>query len=52
METKLVKIMKMYCNVCNKNRKSENPKTSNIFLKKLGFSIVYSKYGHEFEKNN
>ena len=30
METKLVKIIKMNCNVCNKNRKSKNPKTSNI----------------------
>ena len=27
-------MMKIYCNVCNKYRKSKNPKISNIFKKK------------------
>ena len=41
----------MYCNVCNKYRKSKK-KLRNRILKKntLTFSIVYSKCGHEYEK--
>ena len=34
IEPKYFKIMKMYCNVCNKYRKFTNPKISYIFLKK------------------
>ena len=41
--------MKIYCNVCNKYRKFINPKISWIFNKTLSLSIVYSKYGHEYE---
>ena len=42
----------MYCNVCNKDRKSKkNPKYFIYFLKKtLILSIVYSKCGHGYEK--
>ena len=43
------KLVKMYCNVCKKYRKSQTTKISYIF-KKLSLSIVYSKYGHENEK--
>ena len=39
----------MYCNVCNKYRKSQTTKISYI-LKELSLSIVYSKYGHGYEK--
>ena len=38
--------MKIYCSVCNKYRKSKNPKISHIFEKTLDLSIVYSKCGH------
>ena len=40
----------MYCNVCNKYRKSKKIKISYIFKKILSLSIVYSKCGHEYEK--
>ena len=40
----------MYCNVCNKYRKSKKIKISYIFKKMLSLSIVYSKCGHEYEK--
>ena len=41
----------MYCNVCNKYRKSKKTKISNIFRKTLlSLSIIYSKFGHEYEK--
>ena len=43
-------MMKICCNVCNKYRKSKNPKISYIFKKTLGISIVYSKCGHEYKK--
>ena len=42
--------MNIYCNICNKYRKSKNPKTSYIFHKTLGFSILYSKCGHEYKR--
>ena len=48
--------MKIYCNVCNKYRKSKNPKISNILKKKkqqkkkAGLSIAYCKCGHECNK--
>ena len=35
-------MMKMYCNVCNRYRKSKNPKISYIFLKSFDLFIVYS----------
>ena len=41
--------MKIYCNVCNKYRKSKNPKIY-IFRNTISLSIVYSKCGHEHEK--
>ena len=40
----------MYCNVCNKYRKSKKAKVSYTFIKTLSLSIVYSKCGHEYEK--
>ena len=40
----------MYCNVCSKYRKSIKTKISYIFKNALSLSIVYSKYGHEYEK--
>ena len=42
--------MKFYCNVCNKYRKFENPKISNVFQKTLDLSIVYSKCGLEYKE--
>ena len=36
-------MMKIYCNVCNKYRKSKNPKISCL-------SIVFRKCGHEYKK--
>ena len=42
--------MKIYCNVCNKYRKSKNPKILYTFFKKIGLSIVYSRCGHEYKK--
>ena len=39
----------MYYNVCNKYRKSEKTKIY-ILEKILSLSIVYSNYGHEYEK--
>ena len=38
-------MMKIYCNVCNKYRKSKNTKNSYIFKNTLDLSIVYSKCG-------
>ena len=40
----------MYCNVCNKYRKSKKTKISYIFKKALSLSLVYSKCGHEYKK--
>ena len=40
----------MYCNVCNKYRKSKKTEISYIFEKTLNLSIVYSKCGHEYKK--
>ena len=40
----------MYCNVCNKYRKSKKTKISYIFKNTLSLSIVYSKCGNEYEK--
>ena len=40
----------MFCNVCNKYRKSKKTKTSYIFNKTLSLSIVYRKCGDEYEK--
>ena len=43
----------MYCNDCNKYRKSKKTKMSYIFYKTYflkSLSIVYSKCGHEYEK--
>ena len=42
--------MKIYFNVCNKYRKSKDPKISHIFFKKKSLFIVYSKCSHEYEK--
>ena len=44
--------MKIYCNVCNRYRRFNNPKISYVFRKKntLSLSIGYSKCGHEYEK--
>ena len=38
----------MYCNVCNKYRKSKKT-MSYIFKKALSLSIVCSKCGHKYE---
>ena len=40
----------MYCNVCNRYRKSKKTKISYIFKNTLSLSIVYSKCGNEYEK--
>ena len=42
----------MYCNVCNKYRKTIKTNIlTNIFKKKTFYlSIVYSKCGHEYKK--
>ena len=40
----------MYCNVCNKYRKSKKTKKSYGFKKTLSLFIVYSKCGREYEK--
>ena len=40
----------MYCNVCNKYRKSKKTKISYAFKKTLSLSTVYSKCGYEYEK--
>ena len=39
----------MYCNACNKYRKSKKTKIY-IFKKTLSFSIIYSKSGNEYEQ--
>ena len=40
----------MYCNDCNKYRKSKKLKNYIFKKKTLSLSIVYSKCGHEYEK--
>ena len=42
--------MKLYCNVCNKYRKSKKSKISYIFEKTLSLFIPYSKCDHEYKK--
>ena len=42
--------MKIYCNVCNKYRKSKNAKISSFFKKKIDLFVVYSKSCHKYEK--
>ena len=44
--------MKIYSNVCNKYWMFKNPKISYIFKKTLDLSIVYSKCGHEEDKED
>ena len=39
-------MMKIYCNVCNKYRKSRNSNILYILKKTLDLSIVYSKCDH------
>ena len=41
---------KLYCVICGKYRKFEQPKISNILEKKLVLSIICSKYKNE-DKN-
>ena len=41
----------MYYNVWNKYRKFKQAKISYIFKETLNLFIVYSKCGHEYEKN-
>ena len=38
----------MYCNVCNKYRKSKKTKLSYIFKKTLSLSSIYMNCGHEY----
>ena len=40
----------MYCNVCNKYRKSKKTKVSYNFEKALSLAFVYSKCGYEYQK--
>ena len=40
----------MYCNFCNKYKKSKKTKISCNFKKTFSLSVVYSKCGHEYEK--
>ena len=40
----------MYCNVCNKYRKSNKTKASNTFAKTLNLFFVYNKCGHGCKK--
>ena len=40
----------MYCIICNKYRKIKKTKVY-IIKKTLGLSIIYSKFGHGYEKN-
>ena len=40
----------MYRNVCKEYRKFKKTKISYIFKKTLSLSIVYSKFGNEYEK--
>ena len=42
-------MMKIYCNVCSRYRKSKNPKIY-IFKKTLCLSVIYRKCGHEYKK--
>ena len=35
-------MMKIYCNVCNKDRKPKNPEISYIFKKTFGLPVVYN----------
>ena len=39
----------MYCNVCNKYRKSKETKISYILKKTLNLLIFYSKCSHEYK---
>ena len=41
---------KLYCVICGRYRKSEKPKISNIFEKRLVLSIICSKYIKENKK--
>ena len=40
----------MYCNFCNKHRKSKKKLKFHIHFQKTCLSIVYSKFGDEYEK--
>ena len=42
--------MKIYCNICNKLRKSEKPIPPHVLKKTLNISNIYSRCGHEYEK--
>ena len=50
IDTKKVKVIKIYCIVCNKYKQFKNPKISFIFKKTLRLSIVCSKCGNEDKK--
>ena len=43
----MVKIKKIYCIVCGKNKKFKNLKISYIFEKTLVVSTIYNKCGNE-----
>ena len=43
-------MMKIYCNVYDKYRKSKNSKISYFLKKHQEFSVVYSKCCHEYKK--
>ena len=45
-----MKIKKIYCIICGKNKKFKNLKISYIFEKTLVVSIIYNKCGNEDEK--
>ena len=46
----MIKMKKLYCVICGKNRKFEKPKISNILEKTLVLSIICSKCKTEDEK--
>ena len=48
--TEMIKMKKLYCVICGKNRKFEKPKISNILEKTLVLSIICSKCKTEDEK--
>ena len=48
--TEMIKMKKLYCVNCGKNRKFEKPKISNILEKTLVLSIICSKCKTEDEK--
>ena len=50
IDSKQVKMIKIYCIICGKYRKFKNPRILYILLKKLGLSIVRSKCGNEYQK--